>query len=748
MACHDPRAVVAAPAEIAAESSDAAVVPVESSSRIDALGSLAALMFCAAPMPLFAQSPGTTSEPTLAPVEVRAADEPNATSYQGERTTVGRTPQLPKDIPQSVTVIPGAVIRDQGGDTLRSALRNVPGLTMNAGEGGRIGDSYNVRGFYSFGDLYLDGIRDVAQYNRESFNLEQVDVLRGGASMLFGRGSGGVINQVSKVPLRTDRGSVSATVGTDSYARVTADLNRVLTENLSLRLNLMKTDAGSTRDVVESKREGIAPTLAWRITPNDEFMIGYYYLKTDNTLDYGVPYDNFAPLDVPANRFYGTSSDFERNRTEMLTARYTHRFGPDTEIRTVLRAAEYERDLWGVAPRLNAQSLAATGGILTPNTVINRQRQARGGEESTITSQTDFTTKLQAAGMRHEILAGLELLKEKAGRWSYNAIAGAIAPATTVGNPNPDDALPPSYGNRIRNQQADYDGNSVGVYAQDMIEVLPGWKLLGGVRHDRLDADYTNGAKVDYNENSWRAGILKQPDAFTTYYLSYGDTFNPTADLYQFSTTSAVFPAERSRTIELGAKWDLIDAGLSLRAAIYRATKTWERNTDIDSAGTAQLLSRKRHTDGVEFEVSGAITQAWQVFAGLALMRAEVDDQAPNSNPNYVGLRPRNTPPYTFNLWTTYRVAPGWRVGGGVDAKGFRYAYGATGTGTSPIQPNVVPRYYRVDLMAAYEQPRWAVRLNLLNLQDKRYYDSVYDNGGHVVPAIGRTVLLTGEYKF
>lgn len=323
-----------------------------------------------------------------------------------------------------------------------------------------------------------------------------------------------------------------------------------------------------------------------------------------------------------------------------------------------------------------------------------------------------------------------------------------MAPATTVGSPDPSVALPDGYGNRIEAGRADYEGRTVGVYAQDLIQFAPGWKMLGGLRQDWLNADYSNGARVDYAEQSWRFGLLRQPDDFTTWYVSYGDSFNPTADLYQFTDANAAFPAERTRTLELGGKWDRSDGRLSLRSAIYRAVKRWERNTDIDSAGTAQLLSSRRHTDGIELEASGSLSQRWQVFSGLALMKAEVDEQAPGRNPAYVGMRPRNTPPWTVNLWTTYQVAPRWRVGGGIEAKGFRLAYGPTSTGTSPITPNSVPRYYRIDLMAAYEVERFAVRLNLLNLMDRRYYDQVYDNGGHVIPANGRAVLLTGEVKF
>lgn len=687
-----------------------------------------------------AETPATT----LPEIKVRDARErPNSpnSGYQSGIITSAKTKQLAKDIPQAITTVTEQLMLDSNADTMKSALRHVAGLTFNSGEGGRIGDNIMLRGFYSFGDLYLDGIRDVAQYNREVFHVEQIDVLRGSAAMLFGRGqAGGVINRVSKQPGLVDHTTVSTTVGSYAYRRVTADTNKVLGENTALRITAMKTDANSSRKGVETDREGLAPTLRWGIGTADEFMLGYLYLYTHNVPDYGVPFFDHRPLDVPASRFYGTSKDYENNRTNMSTGTYIHRFSPDTELKTVLRFADYDRDLWAVAPRL-----AAGTTVVTDATLITRGRQARGGTESTITSQTDLSTRFPTGPLKHEALVGFEWLKEKASRWSYNALANSTAGSTTVGDPDTHAGIPVNYGNRVRNAVASYEGITTGVYAQDQIEFLPGWKLLGGVRRDNMNADYSNGARVDYGEWSYRSGLLFQPDDLSTYYFAWSDSFNPTADLYQLTAAAAINPPERSRTIEFGTKWELLDGALSLRTSIYRGTKTWERNTDLEQAGV-QLLSKKRHTDGIEIEAAGRITADWEVFAGLALMRARIDEAAPGNNPNIVGLRPRNAPPYTFNVWTTYRLDGNWRIGGGAEAKGRRQVYGVGGT--AAIVPNVAPDYVRYDAMLAYEQPRYAFRLNVLNLFDKRYYEAVYENGGFAVPGTERAIQLTADLKF
>lgn len=692
---------------------------------------------------LTSQSHAQTTLPT---VEVRSTVDADPVSrYQGQTTTVGKLKQLPKDVPQALTVVTKELLQDQGAATLKDSLRNVAGLTFNSGEGGRIGDNINLRGFYSFGDLYLDGIRDVAQYNRDVFNVDQVDVLRGSAAMLFGRGqAGGVINQISKDAEREAQASASATIGSYGYKRVSLDVDRPVGEDAAVRVNAMKTDAGSSRDQITSSREGFAPTIRWGIATDNQFSLAFYHLKSHNVPDYGVPFVNGRPLAVPVNTFYGTSADYEDNTTDMTTAGFVHRFSVDSELKTVLRVADYSRDLWAVAPRL-----ASTSNVSNATAII-RGRQARGSEEHTITSQTDFTTRFTAGGMKHEALVGLEVLKERAGRWNYGTVGGVsiLAPNTTVGNANADAVLPAAYGSTVRSGTTTYQGLSTGFYGQDTLEFAPHWKLLLGLRRDQMDADYSNGAKVNYGEFSYRTGLSYQPNDESHYYAAWSDSFNPTADLYQFSPATGALEPERSRTYELGAKWELLEGDLSLRTSLYRTEKFWERNTDAETATTNALLSKKRHTDGLELEAAGRISKRWEVFAGLALMRALVDQAAPGRNPNYAGMRARNAPPYTFNLWTTYKLDGGWKLGAGVEGKGDRLAYSLGSSATSPVVPNIAPRYQRFDALIAYEQARYSVRLNLLNLTDRRYYDAVYENGGFVVPGTRRAVQLTTEFKF
>ncbi|MEY4481893.1 MAG: ligand-gated channel [Pseudomonadota bacterium] len=705
-------------------------------SHLHGIGAAVAAMLMA-PAVSMAQADETK---TLNQIDVKSTYEQGAVGYNASTTTVGKTMQAVKDIPQAITIVPKELIQDKNNDNLKDALRNVAGMTFNAGEGGRIGDNMNLRGFYSFGDLYMDGIRDTAQYNRETFNLEQIDILRGSGSMLFGRGqAGGVINQVSKTPFMTDKGNITGTVGSYDYYRSTTDINKVIDHESStaLRINTMVHDSKSSRDVVGSKREGLAPSLAWGIGTANQITLSHYYLKTNNVPDYGIGFNSTTklPVNVSAKQFSGTTSDYEDNVTNMTTIAQEYTFDANTKLNTKFRKSNYTRALWSNKGRSSY-----------PYTTLSLAGP-RGAEEDTYALQSDFSKKFVTGTLKHELLMGGEYLKENLERWSYQSAgcSGSAIANYVISS----DTCTYGYGNQIKNPSTifTYKGDSYAAYVQDMVEFIPGWKILGGVRQDWLKADYSTPSELTFSEKSYRLGLTYQPNEMTTYYLAWNDSFNATADLYQLSAGTG-YPAERSNTSEIGAKWDLYDGDLSVRTALYRATKEWERNTDLESSGS--INSKKRHTDGIEFEFAGRINSLWEVFGGLALMDAKIDERgysgATRHHVAIEGMTPRNTPKYTYNLWTTYRVDPQFKVGGGATAVGRRIIYGLSSNAPSV---NNVPSYVRFDAMAQYDiKNDYAIKLNIQNLMNKTIYESAYENGQFVVPGSKRAFQLTGTYKF
>jgi len=677
-------------------------------------------------------------EKTLAPVTVTATAEAQD-GLRATRTRVGRVVQDPHDIPQSVVTVTRSLMDEQETNTLREALRNVPGISFNAAEGGRSGDNMMLRGFYTFGDIYLDGIRDTAQYNRETFNLEQVDVLRGAAAMLFGRGqAGGVINQVSKTPMLYGINAASVGIGTEGYAAVNADLNQRIGETTALRVNVMAREEGSSRANPVSgvspkiERMGIAPTIAFGLGAEHELTLSYYYLQTNDRPDYGVPFDNATRRPnagyAMSGAYWGVDGSFDDSTTNIATLNYLYRIAPDTQWRTLIRGANYKRSYWAVAPQ---------GGAPTANSLA-AQAKTRETDTDNFVIQSDLNTTFTAWGMQHELLTGVEYLKEDSKRWGLQNLGTAtnpvFRPGSVSGTPNT------------------YSGDSYSLFVQDTVEFVRNWKAMVGVRRDEIRADYVSVAGTtrtafdgDFGEWSFRTGLSWQPDAAQHYYLSWSDTFSPTADLYQLSGSAS--PPERGEVVELGAKWLLLDGDLALRTAFYSAEKTWERSTDLDSPQYA-ILTRKRRTNGMELEVAGRITDKWEVFGGVAFMSAENLELVPGANRNFLYQTPRNTPEQTANLWTTYKLFDGWKVGGGFEAKSERYGYQPAATGTTAFNPNTAPAYIVWNAMVAYEQPKYNVKLNAQNLFDKLYYDAIYDNGGFVYVGQERRFILSAEYKF
>ena len=695
-----------------------------------------------------AETSTATEEAVLSTVNVEAGAETEPDSYRATKTRVGKVLQDPHDVPQAVTTVTQQLIHDQQVSSLKDALRNVSGLTFNAGEGGRAGDNMMLRGFYTFGDIYLDGIRDTAQYNRETFNLEQVDVLRGSAAMLFGRGqAGGVINQVTKLAKLEDENKVSGSLGDYSYHQLTGDFNKTLGETVAIRLNVMDRGEDNTRknpaagDRTSFDRNGIALSFGAGIGTDNELYLNHSHTQTRDVPDYGIRFANGKPV----SHFYDTTWSFDGNfddsDTRVSTAMFTHKFSDKTQWRTQLRRGDYERAYWVKTPPAGANpalpsATGATGGNV-----------ARVLDYETVTLQSDFITEFDLGGMKHEVIAGVEYLHEDSYRQSLRNIG-------TAGVPIYRSSAVATTGNTGLNE---FDSDSYSYFAQDSIEFIKNWKFLLGVRRDHMKSDYlrynnTLGGNEEFDlkfsETSYRTGLSWQPNEAAHYYVTYSDAFSPTADLYQLSNPTE--HPESSETLEVGAKWLFFDGDLALRTAVYTAEKNWERNTDLES--TASILTKKRRTNGLEIEAAGRVTDNWEVFAGLALMDAYIVDAAPGADPRFEGERARNTPPVTANFWTTYKFLGNWKVGGGFEAKGERYGYvpsAATGPFTNgAFNPNSIPGFVRWDAMVSYEQKRYAVRLNVKNLFDKEYYDALYDNGGLVVPGNRRIAILTTEVFF
>lgn len=735
----------------------------QNAQRISTLGAtIAAIMVT----PLTALGQSQEEMQTLKEVQVRAqADGLEINRYTVKTTKAGKFEQDVAEVPQAITIVPDTLLTDQNATTLEEAMKNVPSVTFNSGEGGRIGDNINIRGFYTFGDMYVDGIRDTAQYNRDVFNDAAIEVLRGSASMLFGRGqAGGVINQVFKKPFLDNKSNVSVIGGSFDYFRSTADVNFVIDREQSsaFRINAVVQDSGSSRNQVTNHTQGVAPTYSWGIGTYNQIDASYYYLKTNLVPDYGIGFNTQSknPVNVVGSTFSGTIADIENNVTQFGTLSQNYSFDKDTSLVTKLKYSNYTRSLWSNKGR--GQNPNGDWYQQNPYPVQNLALAGpRGANEETLAFQSDFNKTLNTWGLGHTLLGGVEYYREHVYRYGYDSTgcATTYSPSNTgwitVNNNNLiKDTCKNGYANLVKNNNSvfSYQSNSYAIYGQDMIELTRGIKVMGGFRNDWLNAVYNqpnnpSGLKnqgLDFSSPSYRAGLLYEPmPNFGTFYLSWSDSFSPTADLYQLSAGAAL-PAETSELTEIGYKGDINDLGLSFRATAYHQVKNYERNTDLES--TAQLRSQRRHTDGLEFEVTGSITEKWDIFSGIGLMDSRIDIPANPAATQMVGKAPSNSTPYTFNLWTTYQLPYGWKIGGGVNGMGRRNVYGQTGAAYNA--PNWVQAQATVDGLIQYDAKQYTVRFNGYNLFNTTNYVSLYENGGFAVPGTYQAFQLGLTYKF
>ncbi|MDH4391466.1 MAG: TonB-dependent receptor [Aquabacterium sp.] len=690
-------------------------------------------------------------------------------SVQAVTTGIGKGTQELRDIPQSLTVVTERLIDDRNLDTLKEALHSTAGISFLAAEGGE--EDIRLRGFslQSTGDIFRDGQRDPAFYERDTFADDRLEVLRGAAGMLFGRGStGGAVNQVSKGPLLFGRSEVGLTVGQRGYLRGTADLNIRLSENAAARINAMLTQADNGGDRID--KQGLAVAAGWGIGMRNEFQASVYHLDNDNGIHYGLPWLTPATgsirrvlIDVPAGNFYGAASDQNRGGADLATLTHIHRLGPGSMLKTTLRSGRFDRDLRASAIRfaaadLQPDGLPVTGDSLSAATVLTRGNNVKIQNLQTLALQSDYSGRFQALGLKHAVLAGLDVARDNFE--NFGASTTAAKPRTTLGTP--DDGAGIDEASRVLASNRRFDATALGVYAQDLVQLAPAWKLLLGLRWDRFTGDYatpqigaTAPTRRARSDALWsqRVGLLYQPTAFSSFHVSYGTSFNTSGDAYQYDALGTNTPPEGSVNVELGSKLDLADGNLSLRFALFHSVKNNERNRDADTVNaTNYVLSGQRHAAGLEFDLAGRITPQWEVFLSYAwIPDARVDKGADQINGagivtcvncsmqgEPVGARPGLIPRHSGTVWTTYQLTPQWRLGGGVNARSAMAPYQVTSF--------EAPGYITADLMAEYSVGDLAFKLNLNNITDKLYADMLYR--GHYIPGKPRTLQLTGTYRF
>ncbi|MFZ4878198.1 TonB-dependent receptor [Janthinobacterium sp. Mn2066] len=761
-----------------------------SAPRLHGGTALAAFATLAMPLALHAQT--ADKAPQLPEVKVTATTSTERLVQAPVRSANDKMTAPLLDTPKSVTVIPAEIIAQTGAVSLTDALRTVPGITIGAGEGGNpVGDNLFIRGYNAQTDTYIDGIRDTGSQSREIFDLEQIEVVKGPNSAYGGRSSaGGGINLISKSPKAENFTNATVGLGNAKYRRATADVNRVISDDVAVRLNLMVHDAHvAGRDFIHGDRWGIAPSITFGLKSATQATLSYYHMQSSELPDTGLPFNNpfssganvakngnGTPVDVPRSTFYGlVNRDFRDTKTDIGTIDVRHDFGNKLVLRNVTRYGKSGNDyVW-------TQPDDSKGNTMLYGTVW-RRANTRVTDTSAVANATSLGGEFLAGGVKNTYTLGLELSREETNRSSYIFTPGTNNPLTktftcpTSGaatlyncapllNPNAND--PWVYTRTVSPARTTVVTNTRSVYGFDTIEFTPQWLLNVGVRWDdykssltvpqyTLDNKTTAASSLNVHSTfaNYQAGLVYKPSSNSSVYISYGTSSTPPGNdggdgLDGLSAAVQNLQPQDSKSFELGTKWEVLPGGrLSLSGAYFQSDMNNARVTAPD--GNTQNVGSKQ-VKGVELGISGNFTKEWSVFGGYTHLNAVVENNgfvstgvvngvtqyAPSP---YNGNQFPTTPKNSASLWTAYTLTPAITVGGGINYVDKVYA--------SVANNKFAPAYTRFDAMASYVLSRnVTLQLNIQNLTDKLYFDKV-SSPHYAGVAPGRTATLTANIKF
>ena len=663
------------------------------------------------------------------------------------------------DTPRSVTVIPEEVIKQTNATTFAEALKTVPGVTFLGGDAAAnpSADRPVIRGFESRNSIFVDGMRDSGVQNRETFAVEQISVVKGPDSVYAGRGAvGGSIDIVTKMPRLDDFTNASLGLGTEAYKRATVDMNRKINDETAVRLNVMGYDANQPgRNNVYSKRWGVSPSVAFGLNSPTTVYVSYYHLNSYDMPDFSVPFRSTggtpgANSGIERSQFYGLSNrDYRRGQTDTGEIRVEHRLDENWKLRNTTMFGRSTLDYVATNP----QFLSSNPNIL--------QLQAKSGKYATnsVANQTEVSGKATLFGMEHSLSAGMEFSWERSTYEGYlvsdsagnNIRSGG--PCTVAYNCTPIggwDSNAPWTGSIVLNGDKGFPGaptythtNVASAYLFDSIKLSERWLFNAGTRFDRFDVSSTQAGAPDLNNISnlfsYQLGLVFKPVQTVSLYASYGTSANPPGansglggGTDQITATNQNLSPERSRNIEVGAKWDVLDRRLSLTSALFQTDKT---NARVSDGRGGMVNAGSQRVRGAELGFAGNLTNQWRVFGGYSYLDAITTDAGP-ANPTASGLPMVMVPKHNFVLWTYYDVLPKLSIGGGATFSSLTYA------SVTATTRKWTPGYARFDAVATYRLDKTMdLQLNLQNIFDKKYYSSAYPIYATWAP--GRSAVLT-----
>jgi catecholate siderophore receptor len=707
--------------------------------------------------------------------------------YKADRLSSSKFTEPVLNTAKSATVLTQEALEDKNATTLREVLRSTAGITLGTGEGGNaFGDRFFVRGFDARNDVFVDGVRDAGVSIRETFDDEQVEILRGPASSFAGRGTtGGALNIVTKEAQHTDfyHLGVEGGIG-DSTRRGTVDINKTISRVLDARLNSMVQYGNiAGRDFTTDNRWGLAGALAYHPTDNFKVTANYSHAYLWGLPDFGVPTNQVTrqPVTesgVPRNTFYGAvNRDFTKSTQDIGTIDAEWRLNDHVTLDNKLRASHSLLNYIGTIPEnpsANGATAPYSSNLNFYSGFVQLNAQSRYEPVDVINDQPEARFTFNTGQIRHSAVVGGEFSNERISIQGYSGLTselttGPVAFASS-GAPIVSVVDPPHYfygagsiqlaGNPLR-----YKVNTKAAYLIDTANYRDFIILSAGIRYDDYhinSANNTSASSADDGITSYNASLLVKPVKIGSLYFAYATAADPVgSELDATSSTygglaatqvaTQIFGPQKSRSYEIGTKWELIDRHLLITVAPFQTDVTNARETapnGLPGYTSGQIVPNAAYrVRGIDFEVAGKLTSRWSLMGGFVTMNPKVTKSIVPTN---VGLQMANIAPQSFNLLTKYQLTRRLEIGGqSVYASKIKGGslLAANGGIAFPGVPNptFLPSYWRFDVFAEHRiNSLLSLKIYGMNLTNKTYYDSLYQSAQPFVKvAPGRAVYLS-----
>lgn len=645
-------------------------------------------------------------------------------THINETSTATRTMTPLKLIPQTVDSVYVDQATAFGQPTLSEALSGVPGV--NASGDTRF-DNVKIRGFSAGNDLLLDGFRDDMQYTRDLSNIERIDVLKGPAAVLYGRGSsGGIINRISKKPQKGKGSKVTTQIGEYGFKRLHADINHDLDESTIFRFNVAQEKANSFRHGVSRDKILLAPSGLWKITPRLNGLLQYDYQSSKRTPDRGIPAVNGRPANVAIGSVYSdTENDYIHDRFHSLRSRLNYELNLQWQLRHLLMFSS-----------LNSQfDNTYVTGVSGDN--VRRARWQQDLHAKNISSNLEAEGLVHAGAFEHQLLIGTEQSWQNRNPKLYRnnrpfPIKNLFAPEKLRQQHD---------GNMLLASHSRHQVRNSAFYLQNQM-AIDDWHLVASLRGDRFHVTsnrYDRNLQESRNNNniSPRLGVVWQPVAAHALYTSFSKTYAPVGGgligITPENKNNRLSP-EYTRQFETGVKSDWLEQQVTTTLSLYRLEMYNRRTRDPENPDILQLTGQQR-TDGLELSMNANLTANLYLRGGMALQNASFL----KAEEQFQGKRPNNVSRRNGELYIGYRDKSGWLSEAGVTAVSKRFADNQNTT--------ALPGYQRYDVRIGYGGKRWDLQLSAENVLDNRYYLSA-TSAAQIQPGSPRQINLSASYRF